>query len=311
MSDDNGKKMKRLDLGGMPSRLFGFIPQPGKCICGEPVANDRGDEFEKYACAEHAPVNRAADERRKRERYDEQARVMRELLVQRVDCAVPATYAPMQVLGPGADGEAALRMFEDRISVVDSLKLIQDIEAAAKDMIEVRGTIVLFAGPTGVGKSHALALLLRYMAMSVPLLPVRTNPTTMKGGNGIFSEEWDDDESSDPYVLWRNAPDLFDDVVRRNESLWPLKHVAVAALDDIGKEPIQINATPVQDIVWNRYDNLRTIAASTGFVDPKADPSDVDAFLAPLAARYDKAFVRRLAKVPQRVRIIPMLPPEG
>ena len=154
-----------------------------------------------------------------------------------------------------------------------------------------------------------MARLLRYVASLVPLLPVLENPTTRKGGGGIFSETWDG-EGSDPYVLWKSARQLFREVTRDGLDTEPFEKVAICALDDIGGEGSQVNATPVQDILWARYDDSRAVIASTGFVDPSADPSDVDAFLAPLAARYDKAFVRRLAKVPQRVRIIVMLPPD-
>ena len=80
-------------------------------------------------------------------------------------------------------------------------------------------------------------------------------------------------------------------------------------LDDIGNEPRQVNITAAHDIVFDRYDNKKTLLASTGFMNEHADPADLDAFLAPLADRYDKAFVRRLAKVPEMVRVIPMLPP--
>lgn len=306
-SDTDNKKPTRPTIDGLPAKLFDFMPIAGKCRCGEDVANLRGDEFERYACQAHVPARRAAAAKEAREKYERAARVMRDHVTDRVDAAIPATYDTMRVVGE-VDEEAAMLAISERIKVVNVPAFLGTLISAAQAILTTRGTVVLFAGPTGVGKSHAVALLLRYVASLVPLLPVLENPTTRKGGGGIFSETWEG-EDSDPYVLWKNAPDLFDDVVRRNESIWPYKHVALCALDDIGREGTQTNATPVQDIVWSRYDNSRAILASTGFVNELADPSNTEEFLRPLSARYDKAFVRRLAKVPERVRIIPMLPP--
>lgn len=305
MSDD---KPTRMSLDGLPANLFAFMPEPGKCRCGKAVANLRGDEFEKYACVDHVEDRREQKAREQRATYERHACIMRDMLTERVDAAIPVTYDTMRIVGEGADGDAAMTVIAERIKVPDVPGLIASIIEAAQALLTTRGMVVLFAGPTGVGKSHAVALLLRYVASLVPLLPVRQNPTTAKGG--IFSETWEG-EGSDPYVLWKSAPKLFKEVVREGEDTTPLEEVAICVLDDIGKEPTQVNVAPVQDIIWARYDESRAVIASTGFMDPNADPSDVDAFLAPLAARYDKPFVRRLAKVPQRVRIIPMLPPEA
>jgi len=302
-NDKSDKKPTRPTIDGLPAKLFSFIPEPGKCRCGKDVVNIRGDEFEQYACVDHVADRRAAAAKEAREKYERDARVMRDLITARVDAAVPITYDTMRVVGDGGEGMAA---FKDRINVADPNGLLAEIMAAAEAILTTRGTVVLFAGPTGVGKSHAVALLLRYVASMVPLLPVRQNPTTTNGG--IFSETWEG-EGSDPYVLWESARQLFRKVTRDGLDTEDYEKVAICALDDIGGEGSQVNATPVQDILWARYDDSRAVITSTGFVDPSVDPKDVDAFLAPLAARYDKAFVRRLAKVPQRVRIIAMLPP--
>ena len=309
MKDPDDKKPARPTIDGLPARLFDFMPIPGKCRCGADVANLRGDEFEKYACAEHVPDRRAAAAKEAREKYERAARVMRDHVTDRVDAAIPATYDTMRVVGE-VDEEAAMLAISERIKVVNVPAFLGTLISAAQAILTTRGTVVLFAGPTGVGKSHAVALLLRYVASLVPLLPVHDNPTTRKGGGGIFSETWEG-EGSDPYVLWKSARQLFREVTRDGLDTEPFEKVAICALDDIGGEGSQVNATPVQDILWARYDDSRAVIASTGFVNEHVDPSDVDAFLAPLAARYDKAFVRRLAKVPQRVRIIPMLPPAG
>lgn len=310
MSNDKRDKPSRPTIDGLPAKLFAFMPEPGKCRCSKDVANLRGDEFEKYACVDHVADRRAAAAKEAREKYERAARVMRDHVTDRVDAAIPSTYDTMRVVGDGADGDAAMAAFLERINVRDPAQLLESIQAAAQAILDVRGTVVLFAGSTGVGKSHAVALLLRYVASLVPLLPVHDNPTTRKGGGGIFSETWEG-EGSDPYVLWKSARQLFREVTRDGLDTEPFEKVAICALDDIGGEGSQVNATPVQDILWARYDDSRAVIASTGFVSEHVDPSDVDAFLAPLAARYDKAFVRRLAKVPQRVRIIPMLPPAG
>lgn len=261
-------------------------------------------------CGMHYDDYLQKEAHRARAKEEERRRIVRTFIQERAEAAIPGTYSVMVGDQEGADELHMVSMIEkinERVHTRDNARIIQAAREAAHDALFKRGMVVLFAGPTGVGKSHMLAFTLRTMANFVPLEPPHTNSVSARKSGGIFSDDWPH-EGSDPAILWTSAKKLFE-AAKRDEDIRPYEDVSVLVLDDIGNEPRQVNITVAHDIVFDRYDNKKTIFASTGYMDEHADPTDLDAFLAPLAERYDKAFVRRLAKVPETVRVIPMLPP--
>lgn len=282
-----------------------------KCMmsCGRSVVDALARGPASMLCDEHLASYKAREERREDEKREAEKRKLREFIQQRTEVAIPETYSVMQPLNNDDDATRSLLTLNERVRTDDNAKVVSRARAAALAALTVRGLVVLFAGPTGVGKSHMLAFVLRTLAANVPLEPIPMNTLCRRGGDGLFCEDWTH-EGDDPVVLWRSSKKLFE-AAKRDEDMRPYEDVAVLAIDDIGNEPRQANITIVHDLVFERYDNRRLVLASTGFMDENADPNDLDAFLAPLAARYDKAFVRRLAMVPERVRVIPMLPPDG
>lgn len=262
-------------------------------------------------CGPHHDEFLAKEEQRAKDKALAVRRLIREYVQGRVNAAIPDTYSVMQgydeTLTNDNEMVRMMETFNERIRTRDNVSVIVAAREAAKEALYAPGMVLLFAGPTGVGKSHMLAFALRTLANLVPLEPPQTNPVSRRKGGGLFSSEWVH-EGDNPEVLWTSGKKLFD-AAKRDEDMRPYEDVALLALDDIGNEPRQVNIGAVHDVVFERYDNNRTIFATTGYMDEHADPTDLDAFLAPLAARYDKAFVRRLAKIPARVRVIPMLPP--
>lgn len=83
---------------------------------------------------------------------------------------------------------------------------------------------------------------------------------------------------------------------REAEPLQEACEARLLVLDDIGGEPTQANVAPVEDVLRERHDAQRITIATTGMFDESADPTDLDALLAPLSARYGAAVVRRLAE---------------
>lgn len=278
------------------------IEGPKKCFCGKDPAPTKPGERYGTLCFEHREAMRVSDVKLEEERRAKEANAMRDMLIARVDEAVPDMFNTMRVV---SHPDLIQGMFRDRIHVADPCGFYSDLMDIARDALRVRGLVVVFAGPTGIGKSHALALFLRMVAYLVPTLPPHENFTTRHGG--IFHGDWDSDETN-PYVMWDTASLLFKNVTKHNADTWKHENVPIFALDDVGREGTQVNATPVQDVLWARHDEQRLLAITTGFVDPTVDPTDVDAFFAPLARRYDEAAVRRLVKIPGRCRVIPMLP---
>lgn len=279
------------------------VEGPKNCFCGKDPAPAKLGERYSRLCAEHREAMRQSDLKQEAERRAAEANAMRNMLIARVEEAIPDTFNTMRITDGNPD--IIRGMFRDRIHVADPVSFYTDLWDIARDALRVQGIAVVFAGPTGVGKSHALALFLRMVAHLVPIAPQHENFTTRRGG--IFHGDWDSD-ATNPYVMWDTASQLFTKVTKRGMDTWPHENVPILALDDIGREGSQVNATPVLDVLWARHEEGRMLAITTGFVDPMADPTDVDAFFAPLARRYDEAAVRRLAKIPGRCRIIPMLP---
>lgn len=280
---------------------------PGCCLlCSEPPANPASEEYyEANLCPKHVEWQRAEDGRRAAERIRADRSVIRDMVAESVDVTVPVTYAAVKPPPLTARAAWLVNRVTERIPSLDPAKVVRLADEAARALLFQPGAFVLLAGPTGTGKSHMMALILYTLAELVPLLPRKSNPCVAPGG--LFGGEWEDEEPN-PYVLWRSAVKLFSEGSAR-APVARYERVALLALDDIGKEPHQVNVQPVQDVLWERYDQERALLASTGFVDEGAKPDDLDAFLAPLARRYDSAAVRRLAKVKQRVMVIPMLPP--
>jgi DNA replication protein DnaC len=104
-----------------------------------------------------------------------------------------------------------------------------------------------------------------------------------------------------PGALWTTAHELFRVSrkpigFRESDPLEPFREIPILVLDDIGGEPQQANMAPVEDVIRDRHDAQRITIATTGMLDPTADPSDMDALLAPLSVKYGAAVVRRLAE---------------
>jgi hypothetical protein len=104
-----------------------------------------------------------------------------------------------------------------------------------------------------------------------------------------------------PAALWTTAHELFRLCrkpigFKESDPLESFREVPILVLDDIGGEPQQANVAPVEDVIRERHDAQRITIATTGMLDPDADPLDHDKLLAPLSAKYGAAVVRRLAE---------------
>lgn len=283
----------------------------GSCIvCKAAVVDSKSFGPEGQLCGPHLASYKKREVDRANQKAERSRRELREFIQARAEVAIPKRYSVMEALTGDESKEdmaRALMSLNARMRTQNNAAVLEATMQAVRTALTQRGMFIVFAGPTGTGKSHMLAFALRMLANSIPLEPIYMNPLTRRGGDGLFSEDWTH-EGSDPFVLWESSKKLFE-AGKRGDDIRPYEDVAVLALDDIGNEPRQVNCTPVHDIVWERYDQRRLTIGSTGFVNSRADPEDVDAFFAPLAERYDFAFVRRLANVPECVRVIPMLPP--
>lgn len=292
-------------------KLGEMMTRVDRCImsCTSPVVTPGSFGPEGQLCEPHLVAHKKNEEERAKKKADQARRAFRDFIHQRVDAAIPTRYATMEaVTGDETDADMGriIMEFNRRMRTRDNAMVISTTIKAVCEALTRRGMVILFAGPTGTGKSHMLAFALRMLAANIPLEPIPTNPLTKRGGDGLFTEDWEH-EGSDPFVMWESSKRLFE-AAKRNEDLRPYEDVAVLALDDIGNEPRRVDLTPVHNLVWERYDQRRLTIGSTGFVNPEA-VENMGAFFAPLAERYDQAFVRRLTDVPDFVRVIPMLPP--
>lgn len=281
---------------------------PGLCLypgCHDPVVDPAGLTAERSFCAPHGVRVAAHTAEQERQRADERAALPRRLVVAANDDTIPARYADVKVPA-GTDDEraAAYALLRERVKCQHFTKVLRATKAAAEFVVACRGAVVLFAGPTGTGKSTLMALVLRFVEEIVPRAPFGANLTFQRGG--LFGRPWPFADN-DPLTLWSSGDDLFE--MARDGDLRLPKNVSLAAVDDIGNEPSQVNAKGVSSTVWKRHEDMLGSVLTTGFVDAKADPEDVERYLAPLAERYGTAFVRRLAEPGSKhCRVVPLLP---
>lgn len=222
-----------------------------------------------------------------------------------VQAAIPARYVdvldPDQLTDPDQQ-VIALQTLGERLACANFREVVAQTMDAADFIIGNRGAFVLFTGPSGVGKSSAMAYLLRLIQGRTPLVPRRQNPVFAP--MGLFRDNRDVDE---PFVRWASSKAIFQ--ASKNENTYEFEHAALLAIDDIGREAIQANVGGVPDVIWTRYEEMLTSVATTGFVDLRTPHEDTERYLAPLAERYGTAFVRRVAQLgPKFCRIIALHP---
>lgn len=247
---------------------------------------------------------------------------------------IPGAYAPVVPVEAGeteddrkVNADALFSPDEfGRVRVKDKAAYAAAMEAAVA-IANGKVRTVLLAGPSGAGKTHLAALMLRRITLewernaargAVPELdpsaPPRHRPVD---GDPVFlrlaaSTGYRGPGKTIPGVTWQKASDMFraaaapkpfpkdGEVVA--DPLDAAKHTGVAVLEDIGREPYQANVTPVKDVMDDRYEGAGLVTiATTGFCDPEAaptpnNPDDMRRFLARLLDRYDDAVVRRLSE---------------
>lgn len=235
----------------------------------------------------------------------EAASECRRVIDQCLQATIPARYVdvvdPLPLVDPNEQALAMERLAE-RLACANCDDVIAQTTDAANFILGNRGAFVLFTGPSGVGKSSAMALLLRLIQGRIPLVPRRQNPVFAP--MGLFRDNRDVDE---PFVRWASSKAIFQ--ASKNEDTYEFEHAALLAIDDIGREAIQANVGGVPDVIWTRYEEMLTSVATTGFVDLKTPHEDTERYLAPLAERYGTAFVRRVAQLgPKFCRIIALHP---
>lgn len=290
----------------------------GKCMfppsCGEPTVRFDGFGPEASFCLAHLARVANSQAQKRAEQEAREAAAPRALITSALDDTIPPRYADVTM--PGGTPEeraAALQLLRERVKVADFAKAMRDVKDAAAHVYATRGAVVLVAGLHGTGKTTLMSLLLRIVASTVPLVPFRENEAFRSGGptqRGLFGQAKDD---VDEDVLWASSDDLFD-AARTDDGLRRYKHVALAAIDDIGGEASQVNAKGVPTVVWKRHDLMLGTVLTTGFVDEQAMESDgtvrperMESYLAPLGDRYGLAFIRRIAEPGSKhCRVIPL-----
>ena len=278
--------------------------------CQKSVAKPGGplDVYETYLCAEHVEKQKAYDAKKREEDHRVACNKVYSETLLRVDLAIPALFSdvPDPTVGTNEERDAAYALLASRVECADLGSVIRATSEAADALIAKRGTVVLFAGVTGTGKSTLAACLLRMMLNRIPRIPLAQNPLVKKGG--LFGAPWDHD-GCDPFVLWKSAESLFAAEAKRDEeTVRDAMFSSLAVLDDIGNEPTQANIKTVHSVIWQRREDMKATVLTSGWVDPNASPADLTAFLAPLARRYDDAFLRRVALDEKFCRVITLTP---
>ncbi len=290
----------------------------GKCMfppaCGDPTVRFDGFGPDASFCPAHRDRVLESQAKKRAEQIAQDAAAPRSLVTSGLDETIPPRYADVTV--PGGTPEeyaAAVQLLRERVKVANLAKVLRDVKDAAAHLYAVRGAVVLLAGLHGTGKTTLMSLLLRIVASTIPLVPFRENEAFRSGGptqRGLFGQAKDD---VDEAVLWASSDDLFD-AARTDDGLRRYKHVALAAIDDIGGEASQVNAKGVPTVVWKRHDLMFGTVLTTGFVDEKAmeedgtvRPERMESYLAPLGERYGLAFIRRIAEPGSKhCRVIPL-----
>lgn len=308
----------------------GLVAGAGRPVCVRPVQPGRpcgkdvvkpGAQFpstEGVLCHEHQRESEAALQKRREAAIANLMSLARRTIEHRVDIAIPRLYTDVvdhtDESLPEKDRLAAKEKLQRRLRYCDNFELMVEkaIEAANLILSQPGATVVL-SGKSGVGKSTLVALILRMIVTQIPLVLWEANPVVTDGG--LFDVAWPpptlsgQDDPDNPYVLWTSADNLFESCVAGTVEVY--KHAPLAVIDDIGKEPEQINIKSVPLITWARQEQMRASIITTGFVNFNVDP-ETDEYFAPLEQRYGAAFVRRIAErdedrflhihVPHRVR---------
>lgn len=264
-----------------------------------------------YLCATHLEGAVRYEAERVRKLHEDARSAPRRMIEDRADHAIPKLYRDVLPLTSKDHPEHKQRLavLHERLNCDDFVGVYQAAKSAAEMLLTTSGSVVLLAGLTGTGKSSVAALVIRLLTELIPLLPWKEN-AVMKPG-GLFGEDWPllkDSDPGDPRIIWTTATDLFD-LATAHEPIGVYKHAPIAVIDDIGNEGDQSNAKPVTSVVWSRHQDKLSSLLTTGWVDPNADPADLEAYLAPLAKRYSTAFVRRVAQPNQsRFKVIALRP---
>lgn len=313
-------------------------------------------------------AEKAAEEQREAAAAREAARPLKMSLARRKSATemfasvIPSKYAPAMPIEAGETPQQQ-RAYHDGLFSPDErgrvrVKDRQAYKAAMDAAVGIaNGSVatVLLVGPSGAGKTHLAALMLRRITLEwernaergvgkalaareipaprdipewcmdmademsedgagPPPIPSPTRfvaEAVIVEGDPVFKRLTNEAMGYRRAVAWEKSRDLFRAAVSPKsfpkngedaaDPLETAKKAPVAVLEDIGGEPKQANVSPVEDVVWERYDNddVATIV-TTGFCEKSAprpdDAGDVLRFLAPLAARYGDAFVRRVSE---------------
>lgn len=277
-----------------------FLSEVGSCCypgCTSPSVPSK-DVRAQFMCSKHADLYTAAVRARLAAEQAVERELPRRFITDRLNSAIPLRYRDVPA-PPGEDDPE----FAERAVVLAFLKkrirvrpdhfadVLRAAMTAAEHLRRERGAVVLFTGLSGAGKSTLMAFVLRVLARDIPRERFDRNTDFMPGG--LFGEEWEGNDEN-PYVGWTSSYDLFD--AAKADDLRVFNETPLLAIDDIGNEPDQVNVRAVSHVVWKRHDAMKSTLLTTGFINENAPPDDREAHLAPLAARYGSAFVRRLGQ---------------
>lgn len=277
-----------------------FQSEPGACCypgCTEPRVPSSSANG-PFMCGKHADLYTAAVRARLAAEQAVERELPRRFITDRLNGVIPLRYR--DVIAPPSEDDPE---FAERAVVLALLKkrirvrpehfadVLRSAMSAAEHLRRERGAVVLFTGLSGAGKSTLMAFVLRVLARDIPREKFAKNRDFMPGG--LFGEEWEGNDEN-PYVGWTSSYDLFD--AAKADDLRVFNEAPLLAIDDIGNEPDQVNVRAVSHVVWKRHDAMRSTILTTGFINEHAPPEDREAHLAPLAARYGSAFVRRLGQ---------------